>query len=101
MKRGNAIRRNAETEKWLFPNGFYTVVRRFSSKEEPRRIVASVVRPDQFPDAERLGFENHLNVLHEDRHGLPEDLAYGLAAYLNTSAVDDHFRRFNGHTQVG
>jgi hypothetical protein len=23
-----------------------------------------------------------------------------LAAFLNTTAVDDHFRRFNGHTQV-
>ena len=47
-----------------------------------------------------LGFENHLNVLHEDKHGLPEKLAYGLAAFLNTTAVDENFRRFNGHTQV-
>ncbi len=100
MKRGNAIKRNSDTEKWLFPNGFYTVVRRFSSKEEPRRIIASVVRPDTFPGATMLGFENHLNVFHEDKHGLPEELAYGLATFLNTTAVDDNFRRFNGHTQV-
>lgn len=100
IKRGNAIRLNSETKKWLYPNGFYTVVRRFSSKEEPRRIVASVVRPDTFPGAALLGFENHLNVFHEDKHGLPEALAYGLAAFLNTTAVDDNFRRFNGHTQV-
>jgi adenine-specific DNA-methyltransferase len=100
IKRGNAIKLNAETKKWLYPNGFYTVVRRFSSKEEPRRIVASVVRPDTFPGATMLGFENHLNVFHEDKHGLPEALAYGLASFLNTTAVDDNFRRFNGHTQV-
>ncbi|MCX6594817.1 MAG: Eco57I restriction-modification methylase domain-containing protein [Acidobacteria bacterium] len=100
VKRGNAIQRNSETERWLYPNGFYTVVRRFSSKEEPRRIVASVVRPDNFPDVEVLGFENHLNVFHENKKGLPESLAYGLAVFLNTTAVDDHFRRFNGHTQV-
>jgi adenine-specific DNA-methyltransferase len=100
MKRGNAIALNADTQKWLYPNGFYTVTRRFSAKEERRRIVASVVTPDAFPDARFLGFENHLNVFHEDKHGLPEDLAHGLAAYLNTSAIDDHFRRFNGHTQV-
>lgn len=100
MKRGNAIRLNSETRKWLYPNGFYTVVRRFSSKEEPRRIVASVVRPDDFPGAPMLGFENHLNVFHQGKHGLPEALAYGLAAYLNTSAVDESFRRFSGHTQV-
>ena len=100
MKRGNSIELNSDTEKWLFPNGFYTVVRRFSSKEEPRRIIASVVRPDSFADAPMLGFENHLNVFHQDKHGLPEALAYGLAAFLNTTAVDDQFRRFNGHTQV-
>ena len=47
-----------------------------------------------------LGFENHLNVFHEDKRALPENLAHGLAAFLNTTAVDDHFRRFNGHTQV-
>ncbi len=47
-----------------------------------------------------LGFENHLNVFHEDKHGLPETLAYGLAVFLNTTAVDENFRRFNGHTQV-
>jgi len=47
-----------------------------------------------------LGFENHLNVFHEGKRGLPEDLAHGLAAFLNTTAVDENFRRFNGHTQV-
>lgn len=100
IKRGNAIRLNEETRKWLYPNGFYTVVRRFSSKEEPRRIIASVVRPDKFPGAKFLGFENHLNVFHENKCGLPESLAYGLAIFLNTTAVDENFRRFNGHTQV-
>jgi adenine-specific DNA-methyltransferase len=100
MKRGNAITMNGDTKRWLFPNGFYTVARRFSSKEERRRIVASVVTPAAFPGAPMLGFENHLNVFHEDKRGLPEALAHGLAAFLNTTAVDDHFRRFNGHTQV-
>jgi len=100
IKRGNAIKLNSDTRKWLYPNGFYTVVRRFSSKEETRRIVASVVRPDTFPGAPMLGFENHLNVFHEEKHGLSEALAYGLAVFLNTTAVDDNFRRLNGHTQV-
>jgi hypothetical protein len=100
MKKPNAIDRNANTEKWLYPSGFYCVVRRFSSKEEKRRIVASVVDPAIFDDAPMLGFENHLNVFHENKHGLPESLARGLAVFLNTTAVDEYFRRFNGHTQV-
>lgn len=100
LKKPNAIMRNHETEKWLYPNGFYCLVRRFSSKEEKRRIVASVVDPAVFGSHAVLGFENHMNLLHEDKHGLPEALARGLAVFLNTTAVDEHFRRFNGHTQV-
>lgn len=99
-KRPNAILDNAETRKWLYPNGYYCVVRRLSSKEERRRVVASVVEPLIFPDASLIGIENHLNVLHNHRRGLPEMLARGLAVYLNTTAVDEYFRRFNGHTQV-
>ena len=100
MKKPNAIERNADTEKWLYPIGFYCVVRRFSSKEEKRRIVASVVEPSAFGDVSALGFENHLNLFHENRRGLPVALARGLAVFLNTTAVDESFRRFNGHTQV-
>ncbi|MBK1648221.1 SAM-dependent methyltransferase [Rhabdochromatium marinum] len=99
-KKPNAIVRDADTEKWLYPSGFYCVVRRFSSKEERHRIVASVVEPVAFGDAPMLGFENHLNLFHENKHGLPERLARGLSVFLNTSAVDDSFRRYNGHTQV-
>jgi adenine-specific DNA-methyltransferase len=100
MKKPNAIHRNDDTEKWFYPNGFYCVVRRFSSKEERRRIVASVVDPAAFGDSPMLGFENHLNLFHENKRGLPETLARGLVVFLNTTAVDESFRRFNGHTQV-
>lgn len=99
IKRANAIRRNAETEKWLHPNGFYTVVRRFFSKEERRRIVSSVVDPQGLP-GQALGFENHLNVFHQRHRPLPECIARGLSVFLNSTAVDKYFRRFNGHTQV-
>jgi adenine-specific DNA-methyltransferase len=99
-KKPNAILRDAQSEKWLYPSGFYCVVRRFSSKEEKRRIVASVVDPFAFGDPLMLGFENHLNVFHQNKHGLPKALAHGLVLYLNSSAVDESFRRFNGHTQV-
>lgn len=99
-KKPNAIALNDETRRWLYPTGFYCIVRRFSSKEERRRIVASVIDPSNFPGAKMLGLENHLNVFHEARKGLPKALAHGLALFLNTTAVDEHFRRFSGHTQV-
>lgn len=99
-KKPNAIVCNDLTEKRLLPAGHYCVVRRFSTKEERRRIVASVVEPKDFGDYVAIGFENHLNVFHENKKGLPEALALGLKTYLNTLAVDEFFRRFNGHTQV-
>ena len=99
FKKANAIRDTVATRKWLYPNGFYAVVRRFSSKEERRRIVANVIDPARLP-ASMIGIENHLNVFHSKRQPISEDLAHGLSAYLNATAVDTYFRRFNGHTQV-
>ncbi|WP_410510568.1 Eco57I restriction-modification methylase domain-containing protein [Nodosilinea sp. E11] len=99
-KKPNAIQRHVDTDKWLYASGFYCVVRRFSAKEERRRVMACVIDPATFGNAAMLGFENHLNVFHVNRAGLPRPLAYGLALFLNTTAIDDHFRRFNGHTQV-
>lgn len=100
IKKPNAIKRNIDTDKWLYPNGYYCVVRRFSSKEEKRRIVANVIDPATLNNAEVIGLENHLNVYHDGKKGLPELLARGLAVYLNSTAVDDNFRRSSGHTQV-
>jgi tRNA1(Val) A37 N6-methylase TrmN6 len=99
IKKPNAIVRNDQTEKWLYPNGCYVVVRRFSSKEEKRRVVATVVYPDAF-NSPMLGLENHLNVFHRRRKGIPENLARGLSVFLNSTQVDEQFRRFSGHTQV-
>jgi adenine-specific DNA-methyltransferase len=98
-KKPNALMIHSQTERWLYPSGFYTVVRRFSAKEENRRIVAHTVSPKDFSFSP-LGFENHLNVFHEGKRGIDEDLSRGLAVFLNSTAVDMHFRRFNGHTQV-
>ncbi len=95
----NALLDCAETRRWLYPSGFYTVVRRFSSKEERRRIVAHVVDPRTF-ETKYIGFENHLNVFHTDKHGIDHDVAHGLAVFLNATVVDEYFRRFSGHTQV-
>lgn len=98
-RKPNAIVEDDESEKWLVLNGYYTVVRRFSAKEEKRRIVAAVHDPETVK-AEKIGFENHLNFFHARGHSLSPALAKGLAVYLNSTLVDMYFRHFNGHTQV-
>ncbi|NOZ37273.1 MAG: N-6 DNA methylase [Gammaproteobacteria bacterium] len=98
-KKPNAIHVSEESRKWLWPNeGRYVVTRRFTSKEEKRRVVACVY--DSSPSGELVGFENHLNVFHKNQKGLPEAIATGLAVYLNSTLVDKYFRQFSGHTQV-
>lgn len=99
FKKPNGIAINDATQRWLFPPGHYVAVKRFTAKEEQRRVVAMLVDPALLPELP-YGFENHLNIYHENRGPLPEDLARGLVAFLNTQAVDDWFREFNGHTQV-
>ena len=99
-KKPNSIFSNDETKKMLFPSGYYCVVKRFSSKEEKRRIFASVVSPDDFRGSDFLGFENHLNIFHHEKKGLDKDIAFGLMVFLNSDLVDRYFRTFNGHTQV-
>ena len=88
-----------ETANLLIPNEHYVLCKRFSSKEEKRRVVAVVYNADQFNYA-YVGFENHLNYFHKDGRGLSLSLARGLAVYLNSTLVDAFFRLFNGHTQV-
>lgn len=82
----------------LLPEGWYTVVKRFSAKEERRRIVASVWSPESIPG--EVAFENHLNVFHVAGRGLDKDVANGIAVWLNSSVIDRFFRTFSGHTQV-
>lgn len=98
-KKPNAILVSDKTRKWLMPQGFYVLVKRFSAKEERRRIVAFVVNPEEL-NAPFYGFENHLNVFHAGKHGMDRETAYGLALFLNSSVVDACFRVFSGHTQV-
>lgn len=99
-KKPNAIAVDDRSRKWLMPMGTYAVAKRFSSKEEKRRIVAAVVDHEKLPANELIGFENHLNVFHRNKGALPRELAHGLAVYLNSTAMDEHLRRFSGHTQV-
>jgi adenine-specific DNA-methyltransferase len=83
----------------VVPAGTYVLIKRFSSKEQRRRITAAVYDPRRVAPT-RVAFENHLNYYHCNGSGLPAPLARGLAAYLNSTIVDLHFRQWSGHTQV-
>jgi adenine-specific DNA-methyltransferase len=98
-RKPNAIRDVERTQELLVPGAIYVLVKRFTTKEERRRIVACIYDPRHI-HAQRVGFENHLNYFHARGRGLPMDLAKGLSAYLNSTLVDAYFRQFNGHTQV-
>lgn len=98
-RKPNAIVSEPATRSLMVPKGTYVLVKRFSSKEEKRRVVACIYDPTLI-DAEEIGFENHLNYYHRNGAGLDMTFARGLWAFLNSSVVDQHFRRFSGHTQV-
>ena len=100
-RKPNALLAVPETEELMVPNGFYVLVKRFTAKEERRRIVATVFRPEgNLAGFASVGFENHLNYFHHHGGGLDDQLAEGLAVFLNSTVVDAFFRQFSGHTQV-
>jgi adenine-specific DNA-methyltransferase len=98
-RKPNALARTSASESLLVPAGTYVLVRRFSAKEERRRVVASIYDADRVSPLP-VGFENHLNYYHQGGAGLPKAVARGLAAFLNSTQVDTYVRQFNGHTQV-
>lgn len=79
----------------LVPGGTYVLIKRFSAKEEKRRVVAAV-----WESAEPVAFDNKLNYVHQSGAGLDPDVAQGLTVFLNSTRLDDYFRVFSGHTQV-
>lgn len=98
-KKANAIAATDESASLLVPAGVYVLIKRFSAKEEPRRVVAAILDTERFHCSE-VGIENHLNYIHGNGRGIEMVLARGIAAYLNSTIFDSYFRQFSGHTQV-
>lgn len=98
-RKPNALVRSDETEAMLLPNEPFVLVKRFSAKEERRRVTAATSLPSMYA-ASHVAFENHLNVFHRAQRGLAPDVAAGLTAFLNSTTVDRYIRQFNGHTQI-
>lgn len=89
----------AAGEKLLVQNRTYVLMRRFSAKEEARRLTVAVMPKGTLP-GEVIGLENHLNFIHRPGGTLSLDEAYGLGALLGSTLIDEYFRISNGNTQV-
>ena len=89
-----------ESRALLLPNHNYVLLRRFSAKEERRRLTAAPYLASALKGFELIGLENHLNYIHRPKGALTKAEAYGIAALLNCKLLDVYFRSFNGNTQV-
>lgn len=98
-KKAPAIQVCAETKPLLLPVKNYVLLRRFSSKEQKRRLHASVLLESEFP-YKTVGIENHVNYIHRPDANLSVYEAFGIASILNTTIIDNFFRSLNGNTQV-
>ena len=98
-KHHNFIVEDQESRRLLVENGNYVVVKRFTTLEEKRRVVAAVWTGKDC-EARLVGFENRTNYFHRNGAGLDYMTARGLWAFLNSTAIDSYFRQFNGNTQV-
>ena len=85
--------------KLLVKDSTYVLLRRFSAKEEKRRLVAAPLIRGSL-NSEFVGLENHLNYIRGVSEELDEELTYGISAVLNSMILDRYFRISNGNTQV-
>lgn len=98
-KKQEHIAVNGESAWMLVPNDNMVVMRRFSPKEDERRVTAAPYLARTLPGAV-IGLENHTNYIYRPGGQLSANEARGLATFLNSYIVDQYFRTVAGNTQV-
>lgn len=88
-----------EAQKHLLPNKAYMLLKRFSSKEERRRLTATAYDPKQI-NARYIAIENHLNYIGHNDDSLSTEEQTGLCVLFNSTLMDKYFRCISGNTQV-
>lgn len=83
----------------LQPNVNYLFVKRFTSKEEPRRLQCGVYLARRHPEYEKISTQNKINFI-TGLEGLSECVTYGLYVLFNSTVYDRYYRILNGSTQV-
>lgn len=80
-------------------NTNYLFVKRFTSKEEHRRLQCGVYLADQHPGYAVISTQNKINFVSGLKE-LSERLVYGLYVLFNSTIYDCYYRILNGSTQV-
>jgi adenine-specific DNA-methyltransferase len=88
------------TKRLQMNKGNYLLLKRFTSKEENRRLQCALLFEDDFSDYPSISTENHLNFITKEHGEMLREEMYGLYVVLNSSYLDRYFRILNGSTQV-
>lgn len=78
----------------------YLFVKRFTSKEESRRLQSSIYLQDDFPTYKQISTQNKLNFITRNKKSLTKQMVYGLYCLFNSTLYDKYYRILNGSTQV-
>ena len=81
---------------YLQDNGNYVFVKRFTAKEERRRLQCGIFLATDYPQYKYIGTQNKINFI---KCCSPEE-AYGIYTLLNSTIYDIYYRILNGSTQV-
>jgi adenine-specific DNA-methyltransferase len=94
-----AIKVSKESLRLLVPTRNYVLLKRFSAKEEKRRLTAGCFLRAGCSDP-HIGIENHVNYIYHADRELSEDEVFGIAGLFNSTLLDRYFRTISGNTQV-
>ena len=81
-------------------NKNYLFVKRFTAKEEPRRLQCSVYLAKDYPQYRKISTQNKINFVDGLMAEMSECLVYGLYVLFNSTLYDEYYRILNGSTQV-
>ena len=81
-------------------NKNYLFVKRFTAKEEPRRLQCGVYLAKRFPQYQKISTQNKINFVDGVLTEMSECLVYGLYVLFNSTLYDEYYRILNGSTQV-
>ena len=81
-------------------NRNYLFVKRFTAKEEARRLQCGVYLAKKFPQYSKISTQNKINFVDGLFNELSECMVYGLYVLFNSTLYDEYYRILNGSTQV-